>query len=80
MTPAGNGVVQSPNFPADYGSEYKNCQVSIVVPAGKRIRLEFTTFNLETDISSILVSNASIQIDCVSLNLNTIYTVLRVSI
>ncbi|XP_046462710.1 cell wall protein DAN4-like [Daphnia pulex] len=59
VTPAGNGVVQSPNFPADYGSEYKNCQVSIVVPAGKRIRLEFTTFNLETDISSILVSDKS---------------------
>jgi hypothetical protein len=47
VTSAGSGVVQSPNFPGDYGKEFRTCFVTIVVPAGKRIRLKFTTFNLE---------------------------------
>ncbi|EFX73229.1 hypothetical protein DAPPUDRAFT_253493 [Daphnia pulex] len=53
VTSAGTGVIQSPNFPGDYGNEEGQCQVSIVVPAGKRIQLTFTTFNLETRYSSI---------------------------
>ncbi|EFX67173.1 hypothetical protein DAPPUDRAFT_331310 [Daphnia pulex] len=53
VTSTGNGVIQSRNFPGDYGNEYRNCPVTIIVPAGKRIRLEFTTFNLETDIGYI---------------------------
>jgi hypothetical protein len=55
VTSAGSGVVQSPNFPGDYGNEYRRCYVTIVVPAGKRIRLTFTTFNLETDQAEIYV-------------------------
>ncbi|XP_046655597.1 blastula protease 10-like isoform X1 [Daphnia pulicaria] len=53
---SGGGVVQSPNFPGDYGNEFRYCGVTIViiiVPAGKRIRLTFTTFNLETGKGSI---------------------------
>jgi hypothetical protein len=45
---SGGGVVQSPNFPSDYGKDARNCLVTIVVPAGKKIQLKFTTFNLET--------------------------------
>jgi hypothetical protein len=65
VTSAGTGVVQSPNFPGDYGND-RECHVNIVVPAGKRIRLTFTTFNLEIDKGEISVSNASIQIECIS--------------
>ncbi len=53
MTSTTTGVVQSSNFPGDYGNEDVYCQVTIVVPAGKKIRLEFTTFNLETDTAYI---------------------------
>ncbi|EFX67169.1 hypothetical protein DAPPUDRAFT_115644 [Daphnia pulex] len=53
--PAGSGVVQSPNFPGDYGKNYKNCLVTIIVPAGKRIQLAFNTFNLETGRGEIRV-------------------------
>jgi hypothetical protein len=66
VTSTGNGVVQSRNFPGDYGNEYRHCQVNIVVPAGKRIQLKFTTFNLETDIGKIYVSYSSVQIDGIS--------------
>jgi hypothetical protein len=59
VTSAGTGVVQSPNFPSDYGKESNQGVrmrfVTIVVPAGKRIRLKFTTFNLETDKAYIYV-------------------------
>ncbi|XP_046462726.1 blastula protease 10-like [Daphnia pulex] len=53
VTSAGTGVVQSPDFPGDYGSKSKICKVIIIVPAGKRIQLTFTTFNLETGKGSI---------------------------
>jgi hypothetical protein len=66
VTSAGTGVVQSRNFPGDYGNEDRDCAVTIIVPAGKRIQLKFTTFNLETDKGKIYVSNSSIQIDCIS--------------
>ncbi|XP_046654621.1 CUB and sushi domain-containing protein 2-like [Daphnia pulicaria] len=55
VTSEGTGVVQSSNFPGDYGNIVRSCQVSIVVPAGKRIQLTFTTFNLEAGYSSINV-------------------------
>jgi hypothetical protein len=55
VTSAGSGVVQSPNFPGDYGNQSRTCLIPIVVPAGKRIRLEFTTFNLETGKADIIV-------------------------
>jgi hypothetical protein len=55
VTSAGTGVVQTSNFPGDYGNEDVYCQVNIVVPAGKRIRLTFTTFNLETGKADIIV-------------------------
>ncbi|EFX67166.1 hypothetical protein DAPPUDRAFT_261988 [Daphnia pulex] len=57
VTSAGTGVVQSPNFPADYGNGFRTCKVTIVVPAGKKIRLEFTTFNLETRKGFIKVND-----------------------
>jgi hypothetical protein len=47
----------------DYGNEHRQCQVTIVVPAGKRIQLTFTTFNLDAGYSSINVSNVSNHID-----------------
>jgi hypothetical protein len=62
-TSIGTGVVQSPNFPADYGNKDRYCAVTIVVPAGKKIRLEFTTFNLDSNYGSIDVSIALIPID-----------------
>ncbi|EFX67162.1 hypothetical protein DAPPUDRAFT_115638 [Daphnia pulex] len=48
--------IQSPNYPGDYGNDYKYCVVSIIVPVGKRIQLTFTAFNLQTGHSSILVN------------------------
>jgi hypothetical protein len=66
VTSAGNGVVQSRNFPGDYGNEDRECKITIVVPAGKRIQLTFTTFNLETGKGSIKVSKASIHIEFIS--------------
>jgi hypothetical protein len=54
LTSAG-GVVQSPNFPGDYGNKDRECIVIITVPAGWMIQLKFTTFNLETDKADIWV-------------------------
>jgi hypothetical protein len=42
------GVVQSANFPGDYGKEFRVCQVTITAPVGWMIQLKFTTFNLKT--------------------------------
>jgi hypothetical protein len=66
VTSTGNGVVQSPNFPGDYGKDARTCIVSIVVPEGKKIQLTFTTFNLENGKGSMDVSHVSIQIDGIS--------------
>jgi hypothetical protein len=55
-TSAGTGVVQSPNFPGDYGIDYYGCTVTIIVPIGKRIQLTYTTFNLETYAAVLQVS------------------------
>jgi hypothetical protein len=55
VTSAG-GVVQSGNFPGDYGNWDGNCGVTITTPAGWMIQLNFTTFNLETDKANVYVS------------------------
>ncbi|EFX68303.1 hypothetical protein DAPPUDRAFT_260333 [Daphnia pulex] len=49
------GVVQSPNFPGDYGNAIMFCTIFITAPAGKRIQLTFTTLNLETDKGSVFI-------------------------
>jgi hypothetical protein len=54
-TSEGTGVVQSPNFPGDYKNQDKGCGVTIIVPAGKRIQLTFTAFNLENGEAYIYV-------------------------
>jgi hypothetical protein len=43
------------NFPGDYGNERRNCIVTVVVPAGKKIQLTFTTFNVEPGKAFIYV-------------------------
>jgi hypothetical protein len=48
-------VVQSPNFPGDYGNEYKYCEVTVIVPVGWMIQLKFTAFNVETDKAIVSV-------------------------
>jgi hypothetical protein len=58
---SGGGVVQSPNFPGDYGNEFRYCGVTIVVPAGWMIQLNFTTFNLETNVGYVGVRNYRIS-------------------
>ncbi|EFX67205.1 hypothetical protein DAPPUDRAFT_115656 [Daphnia pulex] len=50
------GVVQSPNFPGDYGNEDRRCRVTITAPAGWLIQLNFTTFNVEIDKAYVQVS------------------------
>ncbi|XP_046462663.1 CUB and sushi domain-containing protein 2-like [Daphnia pulex] len=60
LTSAGTGVVQSPNFPGDYGYENKYCEVTIAVPVGWMIQLKFTVFNLETYVGYIDVHDESL--------------------
>jgi hypothetical protein len=52
-TSAGTGVVQSPNFPGDYGKDYYLCTATIIVPIGKRIQLNYNTFNVETSAAHL---------------------------
>jgi hypothetical protein len=52
---SGGGVVQSPNFPGDYGKENRFCYITITAPAGWMIQLKFTTFNLETGKANVEV-------------------------
>jgi hypothetical protein len=52
---SGGGVVQSPNFPGDYGKDARSCFVAISAPAGWMIQLKFTTFNLETGYAYVYV-------------------------
>jgi hypothetical protein len=54
LTSAG-GVVQSPNFPGDYGNNDMDCEVTITTPAEWMIQLKFTTFNLETGKAYVYV-------------------------
>jgi hypothetical protein len=56
-TSATTGVVQSPNFPGDYGNYYRRfCEITIIAPAGWMIQLNFTTFNVETDAAYVQVT------------------------
>jgi hypothetical protein len=56
-TSATTGVVQSPNFPGDYGNYYQRfCEITITAPAGWMIQLNFTTFNVETDAAYVQVT------------------------
>jgi hypothetical protein len=55
LTSEGTGVVQSGNFPGDYGNEDRYCIVTITAPAGWMIQAKFTTFNLETDKAYVSV-------------------------
>jgi hypothetical protein len=59
VTSTTTGVVQSGNFPGDYGNEHKKCGVEITVPGGGMIQLNFTHFNLETNVCSVAVSMKS---------------------
>jgi hypothetical protein len=59
LTSAGTGVVQSRNFPGDYGTEERVCEVYITTPAEWMIQLKFTTFNLETRKAFVTVSMES---------------------
>jgi hypothetical protein len=52
---SGGGVVQSPNFPGDYGNSSRKCFVTITAPVGWMIQLKFTTFNLEKDVAFVKV-------------------------
>jgi hypothetical protein len=49
------GVVQSPNFPGDYGNNYLWCEVSITAQAEWMIQLNFTTLNLESGSAKLYV-------------------------
>ncbi|EFX61832.1 hypothetical protein DAPPUDRAFT_338007, partial [Daphnia pulex] len=57
---SGGGVVQSPNFPGDYGNKDRYCNVRISTPEGWMIQLKFTTVNLETNIGYVEVYNDQI--------------------
>ncbi|EFX73228.1 hypothetical protein DAPPUDRAFT_253492 [Daphnia pulex] len=52
---SGGGVVQTPNFPGDYGYNDMSCLVRITAPEYWMIQLNFTTFNLETNSGSVMV-------------------------
>jgi hypothetical protein len=58
---SGGGVVQSPDFPGDYGNDSRVCKIVITAPAGWMIQLKFTTFNLETDVGYVGVRNYRIS-------------------
>ncbi|EFX67165.1 hypothetical protein DAPPUDRAFT_261987 [Daphnia pulex] len=55
VTSTTSGVVQSRNFPGDYGNENRTCYITITAPAGWMIQLNFTTFNVETDKAFVAV-------------------------
>ena len=43
---ASSGVVTSPHYPKNYFS-YANCNYTITVPEGKRIKIKFSVFEIE---------------------------------
>jgi hypothetical protein len=55
VTSTTTGVVQSPDFPGDYGNYNKKCYVIITAPAGWMIQLKFTDFNVESNVCSVYV-------------------------
>ncbi|KRX15830.1 Fibropellin-1 [Trichinella nelsoni] len=70
-----SGIVESPNFPAEYKSNL-NCQWTIEVAANAKIRLEFESFQTEPyyDIVTLLdggpVENTSVVVDHISGNVD----------
>jgi hypothetical protein len=73
VTSTTSGVVQSPNFPGDYGNKSRICEVTITAPDGWMIQLNFTTFNVETGIETyiwvrkrnrILAFDAAVKLVC----------------
>ena len=48
-----SGVIQSPNFPVDYGNDL-DCVIKI--EGSSAVKIEFTTFNLEDTYDFIYVS------------------------
>lgn len=44
------GIIQSPGFPQPY-PHYLYCVWRVYAPAGRRIRIEFTDFDLEERLS-----------------------------
>jgi hypothetical protein len=59
VTSTTSGVVQSRNFPGDYGNQSRFCTVTITAPAGWMIQLKFTTFNVEIGKANVQVSMKS---------------------
>lgn len=53
ISPSG-GVIQSPNYPSDYGSN-REIVYTIEVPSNERISLTFMTFVLEENLDFISV-------------------------
>lgn len=47
-----NGTIKSPNFPNDY-ENYENCRWTITVDQGKRIKLEFISFDVENSADCV---------------------------
>ena len=70
MTSVG-GVIQSPNYPKDYGANF-DCVYYIRAPdSSKRIRLAFTTFIIETMVDFLIVSDGPTPDDPLnSVNMN----------
>ncbi|EFX73254.1 hypothetical protein DAPPUDRAFT_253533 [Daphnia pulex] len=57
------GVVQSPNYPGDYGNYSRTCSVDITVPAGWMIQFNYTTFNVEISKATVYVRK-DIEFQC----------------
>jgi hypothetical protein len=73
------GVVQSPNYPGDYGNGDGNCQITITAPAGWMIQLNFTTFNLETDVAYVQVTKRNRYILNVERSIHILFDILRLA-
>lgn len=58
----GSGVVQSRNFPDDYGDIQKDCLAVILVQSGRGIKLEFITYNVQTSDSVAVSKNMELLI------------------
>lgn len=50
------GVIQSPNYPDNYGQDF-SCLYLIGVPSGKRIQLTFPTFIIRTEVDLLTVND-----------------------
>lgn len=54
------GIIQSPEFPSDYGNN-RNCLYHLWAPQGNIIRLSFTTFVVAEDCDYLFVSTFFIK-------------------